>query len=88
MAKPALGRLAVASDVARADAAAGYEKTSKTPENARVAHAQATYNISMEKCVRGVVTLPNSRRTSASFWAWPSSPRNPESRRCARSGRT
>lgn len=37
-------------DVAKAEAAAGYENTAKTRENARVAHAQATYSISMEKC--------------------------------------
>ncbi len=37
-------------DVARAEAAAAYEVTPKTRENARVAHAQATYNVSMEKC--------------------------------------
>jgi hypothetical protein len=37
-------------DVARAEAAAAYENSPKTRENARVAHAQATYNISMEKC--------------------------------------
>ena len=37
-------------DVAKAEAAAAYENTAKTRENARVAHAQATYSISMEKC--------------------------------------
>ncbi len=37
-------------DVARAEAAAAYESTPKTRENARVAHAEATYKVSVEKC--------------------------------------
>ena len=37
-------------DVARAEAAVAYENTAKTRENARVAHARATYDVSMEKC--------------------------------------
>ena len=37
-------------DIARAEAAAAYENTPKTRENARVAHAEATYKVSMEKC--------------------------------------
>ena len=37
-------------DVAKAEAAAAYENTPKTRETARVAHAQANYNISIEKC--------------------------------------
>ena len=37
-------------DVARAEAAAAYENTPKTRENARVAHAEATYKVSVEKC--------------------------------------
>ena len=37
-------------DVARAEAAAAYENTPKTRENARVAHADATYKVSVEKC--------------------------------------
>ena len=37
-------------DVARSEAAAAYENTPKTRENARVAHADATYKVSMEKC--------------------------------------
>ena len=36
--------------VAKADAAAAYENTAKTRESARVAHAQATYNVAIEKC--------------------------------------
>ncbi len=38
------------NDVARAEAAAAYENTPKMRENARVAHAQASYNINVEKC--------------------------------------
>jgi hypothetical protein len=37
-------------DVTKADAEAAYENTSKNRENARVAHAQATYNTAIEKC--------------------------------------
>ncbi len=37
-------------DIARAEAAAAYENTPKTRENARVAHADATYKVSIEKC--------------------------------------
>ena len=37
-------------DVARAEAAAAYENTPKTRENARVAHAEAAYKVSIEKC--------------------------------------
>jgi hypothetical protein len=37
-------------DVARAEAAAAYENTPKTRENARVAHAEANYKVSVEKC--------------------------------------
>jgi membrane-associated HD superfamily phosphohydrolase len=37
-------------DVSRAEAAAAYENTPKTRENARVAHAEATYKVSVEKC--------------------------------------
>jgi hypothetical protein len=34
----------------KADAAAAYENTAKARESARVAHAQATYNVAIEKC--------------------------------------
>ena len=37
-------------NVAKADAAAAYENTPKARETARVAHAQAIYNVSVEKC--------------------------------------
>ena len=37
-------------DVAKAEAEAAYENTPKTRENARVAHAQATYDVAIEKC--------------------------------------
>jgi membrane-associated HD superfamily phosphohydrolase len=37
-------------DVARAEAAAAYENTPKTRENARIAHAEATYKVNVEKC--------------------------------------
>jgi len=37
-------------DIARAEAAAAYENTPKTRENARVAHADASYKVSIEKC--------------------------------------
>jgi hypothetical protein len=37
-------------DIARAEAAAAYENTPKTRENARVAHADAAYKVSIEKC--------------------------------------
>jgi hypothetical protein len=36
--------------VAKADAAAAYENTPKARETARVAHAQAIYDVSAEKC--------------------------------------
>ena len=36
--------------VAKADAEAAYENTPKARENARVAHAQATYDVAIEKC--------------------------------------
>jgi len=35
---------------AKADAEAAYENTPKARQNARVAHAQATYDVSIEKC--------------------------------------
>jgi hypothetical protein len=37
-------------DIARAEAAAAYENTPKTRENARIAHAEAAYKVSKEKC--------------------------------------
>lgn len=37
-------------NVAKADAKAAYENTSKARESARVAHAQANYNVAIEKC--------------------------------------
>lgn len=37
-------------NVAKADAEAAYENTAKHRENARVAHAQATYGVAIEKC--------------------------------------
>ncbi len=37
-------------DVAKADATAAYENTPKLAKAARVAHAQASYNVSIEKC--------------------------------------
>ena len=37
-------------DIAKAEAAAAYENTPKARETARVAHAQANYNVSIEKC--------------------------------------
>ena len=36
--------------VAKADAEAAYKNTTKAREAARVAHAQATYNVAIEKC--------------------------------------
>jgi len=36
--------------VAKADAAAVYEHTAKARQNARIAHAQAAYNVAIEKC--------------------------------------
>lgn len=36
--------------VAKADAEAAYENTPKAREHARVAHAQASYDVSVEKC--------------------------------------
>jgi hypothetical protein len=36
--------------VAKADAEAAYENTPKARQNARVAHAQASYNVAIEKC--------------------------------------
>ena len=37
-------------NIAKADAEAAYENTAKARENARLAHAQATYNVAIEKC--------------------------------------
>ena len=37
-------------NIAKAEAEAAYENTAKHRENARVAHAQATYDVSIEKC--------------------------------------
>ena len=37
-------------NVAKADAEAAYENTPKARENARVAHAQAKYDVAIEKC--------------------------------------
>jgi hypothetical protein len=37
-------------NVAKADAEAAYANTPKARENARVAHAQANYNVAIEKC--------------------------------------
>src|SRR5450432_1296509 len=37
-------------DVAKADAEAAYQNTPKARESARVAHAQANYNVAIEKC--------------------------------------
>jgi membrane-associated HD superfamily phosphohydrolase len=37
-------------DVAKAEANAAYENTPKARESARVAHGQAAYNVSIEKC--------------------------------------
>ena len=37
-------------NVAKADAEAAYKNTPKARENARVAHAQANYNVAIEKC--------------------------------------
>ena len=37
-------------NAAKADAEAAYENTPKARENARVAHAQANYNVAIEKC--------------------------------------
>jgi hypothetical protein len=37
-------------NVAKAEAEATYENTPKARESARVAHAQATYNVTIEKC--------------------------------------
>ncbi len=36
--------------VAKADAKAAYENTPKARESARIAHAQASYNVAIEKC--------------------------------------
>jgi hypothetical protein len=36
--------------VAKADAAAAYEHTPKARQNARIAHAQANYDVAIEKC--------------------------------------
>jgi hypothetical protein len=36
--------------VAKAEAEAAYKHTSKARENARIAHAQANYNVAIEKC--------------------------------------
>ena len=37
-------------DIAKAEAEAAYQNTPKNRENARVAHAQASYNVAVEKC--------------------------------------
>jgi len=37
-------------NIAKAEADAAYENTPKARENARVAHAQANYNVAIEKC--------------------------------------
>jgi len=37
-------------NVAKAEAGAAYENTPKARQNARVAHAQANYNVAIEKC--------------------------------------
>ena len=37
-------------NIAKAEAEAAYKNTPKTRESARVAHAQATYNVAIEKC--------------------------------------
>lgn len=37
-------------NVAKADAEAAYKHTPKARENARIAHAQASYNVAIEKC--------------------------------------
>jgi hypothetical protein len=37
-------------NVAKAEAEAAYKHTPKARENARIAHAQATYNVAIEKC--------------------------------------
>ena len=38
------------ASVAKADALAAYKHTPKDRENARIAHAQASYNVAIEKC--------------------------------------
>ena len=38
------------NSVAKADAEAAYKNTAKARENARVVHAQAMYNVAVEKC--------------------------------------
>jgi hypothetical protein len=38
------------ASVAKADALAAYKHTPKDRENARIAHAQANYNVAIEKC--------------------------------------
>ena len=38
------------ASVAKADAEAAYKHTAKARENARIAHAQANYNVAIEKC--------------------------------------
>jgi hypothetical protein len=38
------------ASVAKADADAAYKHTPKARENARIAHAQATYNVAIERC--------------------------------------
>ena len=38
------------NSVAKADAEAAYKNTAKARENARVVHAQAIYNVAVEKC--------------------------------------
>jgi hypothetical protein len=37
-------------NIAKADAEAAYENTAKARQNARVAHAQANYDVAIEKC--------------------------------------
>jgi hypothetical protein len=37
-------------NVAKAEAEAGYKNTAKARENARIAHAQANYDVAIEKC--------------------------------------
>src|SRR5512141_3042333 len=38
------------ANVAKAEAEAAYKHTPKARENARIAHAQANYNVAIEKC--------------------------------------
>jgi hypothetical protein len=48
-------------NVAKAEAETAYENTPKARENVRVAHAQANYNVAIEKCD----DLAGNRSTSA-----------------------